>query len=76
MTGYVFKLEQDKGYGFIRDEQGMSRFFNAKHVLPQIDFDKMAEGQAVTFTPVSVSGGKGNGLRAVDVVLAVKAATA
>lgn len=68
MNGYVFKLEKDKGFGFIRDEQGMSRFFNAKHVLPQIEFDKLIEGQIVTFTPTQVPG-KGNGLRAEEVRL-------
>ena len=68
MNGYVFKLEKDKGFGFIRDEQGMSRFFNAKHVLPQIEFDKMNEGQKVTFDPTQVQG-KGNGLRAENVRL-------
>jgi cold shock CspA family protein len=69
MNGYVFKIEKDKGFGFIRDEQGMSRFFNAKHVLPQIEFDRLNEGQTVTFNPTTVPG-KGNGLRAVDVRLA------
>lgn len=70
MDGYVFKLDKDRGFGFIRDEQGMSRFFNARSVLPQIDFDMMTEGTKVTFEPRQHQPGttfKGNGLFAVDV---------
>lgn len=72
MNGYVFKIEKDKGFGFIRDENGLSRFFNAKHVQPTIEFDRIEEGQRVSFTPVTVGepgNQKGNGLRATDVRL-------
>lgn len=62
---------QNGGFGFIIDENGQERFFHARHLVPktlQAQFESLAEGTAVTFTPVNVPG-RGNGLRAEGVEL-------
>lgn len=75
MNGTVTAIIRDRvengttkrgGYGFIRDEQNQERFFHARN-LRGVSFEKLREGAKVTFTPVN-EGGKGNGLRAEDVL--------
>lgn len=65
MKGTVTRVLLSKGYGFIRGEDGKSRFFHVTSVEPQRDFERMFEGQAVTFT--AVKGKAGNGEAAVNV---------
>lgn len=73
MTGKVIRiaLTRDKGYAFLRGEDGISRFFSAKDVDPPIAFDTIEDGQAVEFTPtVDDRPGdqrRGNAQRAIDV---------
>lgn len=49
-TGYIYRLLLDKGYGFIRGEDGLHRFFHAKDVAGT--FDLLKEGQHVEFMSV------------------------
>lgn len=63
MRGEITKMHRDRGFGFIRGEDGLSRFFLAQKVIPQIEFDQLLEGNKVTFEPDN-TGTKGNGLRA------------
>jgi len=48
MKGRVFKYFQDKGYGFIKDENGESRFF---HITKVNDLNEVSEGALVEFKP-------------------------
>ena len=52
MTGTITRLLPNKGYGFLRGTDGESRFFHATKVDPPRAFDKMREGQTVSFMPV------------------------
>ena len=66
-TGVVIRIIHNRGFGFIRGENdNVSRFFNAKWVKPEIDFDTMHEGQRVTFVPDN-NGRAGNGAQALEV---------
>lgn len=68
MTGRILRIIRDKGFGFLRGEDGLNRFFEAKQVIPAMAFDLLYEGQYVTFTPTQVlDNPKGNGLRALQV---------
>lgn len=60
MTGIIIRLLPNKGYGFLRGEDGESRFFHATKVEPPRAFDRMREGQSVTFVSVDHA----NGMRA------------
>lgn len=67
MAGTVIRLLRNRGFGFIRGEDGLSRFFEAKEVYPPVDFDLMHEGQRVTFVPMDggeAANPKSNKLRA------------
>jgi cold shock CspA family protein len=63
MTGTVIRVIREKGFGFILDEEGTSRFFGVPTMACAQEFDEVREGTPVTFTPAE--GPKG--LRAVDV---------
>lgn len=56
MQGTIIRLLPNRGFGFIRGMDGLSRFFEAKEVVPAIDFDRMYEGQCVMFTPTENTG--------------------
>ena len=66
MRGVISKVFADKGYGFIRDEEGMSRFMHASQVSPGM-FDLLRRGTHVEFTPVEHE--KGNRAENVRVLL-------
>ncbi len=68
MIGTVVRVFPNKGYGFLRGSDGLSRFFGAKECVPIILFDRLYEGQSVRFVPCE-GGSKGNGLRAEQVEL-------
>lgn len=51
MTGVVTRYFPAKGYAFIRDENGATRFFHAGAVLPLRDWDRVREGCNVIFEP-------------------------
>lgn len=68
MNGRIFRLALDKGYGHLRDDNGDSRFFSVRDVVPIAAFDRMFEGQVVSFTAIDGTPTlKNNGLRAADV---------
>lgn len=71
MTGTIISLRREKGYGFLRGTDNLSRFFHASDVRPLEAFDFMHDGQPVEFIPVGSLGApasqKGNGYRATDV---------
>lgn len=70
MTGTVIRVFLNNGFGFIRDSEGMSRFFYCREVRPLEAFDRMHEGQQVTFMPSSFDEkAKGNRLRAIEIEL-------
>lgn len=50
VDGTVYKLEKDRGFGFIRGDDGMSRFFHMRDVK-DVPFDMLKQGQRVQFTP-------------------------
>lgn len=68
MKGTITRMLPNKGYGFVRGEDGLSRFMHASVVVPRAAFDTLREGQSVEFDP-SEEGplDKGNGLRAENV---------
>jgi len=66
MKGRVTKFFHDKGYGFIKDENGDSRFF---HVSSIKGYDEIIEGSIVRFEP----GENQKGLIATDIKLVNKA---
>jgi len=72
MKGVITRVFPNKGYGFVRDEQGFLRFMHANDVTPLRAFDTLREGQGVEFDPVDVgesAPNRGNGLRAANVSL-------
>lgn len=65
MNGTVIRCFPNKGYAFIRGEDGYTRFLHATQVFPQQDFDTIHEGQGVEFEPDDDKRlNRGNGLRA------------
>ena len=50
-------------------DNGVSRFGHALAFTDPLAFDRVREGQAVTYTPVVDSEGKAGGARAMDIVL-------
>lgn len=64
MNGTVARLLRDKGFGFIRGEDGTERFFHRSAVA---NFDNLREGQSVRFDEEDSS----KGPRATNVTLMV-----
>jgi cold shock CspA family protein len=62
MTGVVIRIFPDKGYGFIRGLDGISRFFHASWVNSNL-FSILKEGSEVDFIPERGD----RGFKAVDV---------
>jgi len=57
MRGTVIRLLPNKGYGFVRDQEGRTRFFHAKAFVNPNDFDLVMEGFVLEFSPaVNVDG--------------------
>lgn len=48
MRGTVYKLVRDRGFGFVRDEDGREFFLHAEHI---IDFPILEIGHKVEFEP-------------------------
>jgi CspA family cold shock protein len=63
MKGTITAIKRAKGFGFIRGEDGIDRFFHANGVVGY-PFDSLQEGTAVTFDAYQQDGAKDNGLRA------------
>jgi CspA family cold shock protein len=47
-TGTVARLVRDRGFGFVKTEDGTDVFFH-KSSLQGVEFDSLSEGQAVEF---------------------------
>jgi CspA family cold shock protein len=47
-SGTVARLVRDRGFGFVRTENGADVFFH-KSALQGVEFDRLSEGQAVEF---------------------------
>lgn len=47
MTGEVLRILKDKGFGFVKGEDGVERFFHRSAV--STGFDTLREGSKVTF---------------------------
>lgn len=68
-TGTIGRLVRDRGFGFIRDEQGEETFFHHSAVEGgSAAFDALREGQPVTFDRERDP--RGRGYRAVRVQVA------
>ena len=65
MTGRIVRLHVDKGFGFIRGEDGADRFFHCS-ALQDIAIDALDLDDAVTFDPAETE----KGLRAENVAVA------
>lgn len=53
MTGTVKRVVRDRGFGFVRGEDGNERFFHRSGMAAGVDFDNLREGQRVTFVDES-----------------------
>ena len=63
-TGSIVRLVRDRGFGFIRTENGQEVFFHATG-MAGFPFDNLMEGQTVTFDIEQDT--RGRGQRAVRV---------
>jgi len=51
-NGRIKKIIYDRGFGFVRGDDGNEVFFHRTE-LNNVDFDSLEEGQAVTFEVVN-----------------------
>lgn len=63
MRGTVKRVFQDKGFGFIKGEDGIERFFHKQSC--NLDFSRLQEGDSVQFEEEESS----KGPRATDIEL-------
>ena len=66
MKGMIKKITRDRGFGFIRAEDGVDYFFHRDDLRGGLTVDEVKEGRAVTFEPIA--GEKGP--RAADIRIA------
>ena len=64
-TGTIVRLVRDRGFGFIKTENGSEIFFHATGVAGGTPFDYLNEGQQVSFDKSQDQRGRGE--RAVNV---------
>lgn len=71
MRGTIIRLLPNKGYGFIRGDDGISRFGHARSFVDPLAFDAAREGQAVEFDPIIDTSNlaRSGGARAINIVL-------
>jgi CspA family cold shock protein len=63
-SGTIKRLVRDRGFGFIRDDGGQEWFFH-RSAVAQGAFDKLAEGQRVSFDEeASAKGPRAGNVRA------------
>ena len=65
MQGSIVRLVRDRGFGFIKAENGSEVFFHASGVTGSTPYDNLNEGQTVTYEKEQDSRGRGE--RAVNV---------
>lgn len=51
MRGHIKTLNRERQFGFIRDAEGLSRFFHETAVERGVSFDDLKQGQPVEFEP-------------------------
>ena len=51
MRGTVIRINKDRGFAFVRGEDGLSRFAHVRGFLQQLDFERLEEGHTVEFIP-------------------------
>jgi CspA family cold shock protein len=64
-TGSIVRLVRDRGFGFIRTDDGQEVFFHATGVSGGIPYDNLTEGQVVSFDVERDTRGRGE--RAINV---------
>ena len=69
MIGTVIRVFLDKGYGFIRGSDGLSRFLHASDLQEGEDWDLIKLDTHIEFDSAESKSGKGNGLKAINVRL-------
>ena len=71
MRGTIIRLVPNKGYAFVRGEDGGSRFAHARAFSDPLAFDRAREGQAVEFDPIIDTSNlaRSGGARAINIVL-------
>lgn len=62
LTGVITSIKKDRGFGFIRTDDHVDRFFHANGCITP--FETLQEGQRATFEPFTLPGARGEGLRA------------
>jgi cold shock protein len=65
MQGTIVRLVRDRGFGFIKAENGTEVFFHATGVTGSTPYDNLQEGQTVSYDKEQDSRGRGE--RAVNV---------
>ena len=64
MRGQIAKLKSDRGFGFIRTEEGGREYFFHRSAVADDGYDRLYEGQAVIFDPEeSPKGPRANNVR-------------
>jgi cold shock CspA family protein len=69
MHGTVIRLLLNRGFGFVRGEDGLTRLIHVNNFIDKIAFERLREGQGVSFDPVDDGPRErnSNGLRGVNV---------
>ena len=65
MQGSIVRLVRDRGFGFIKAENGTEVFFHATGVTGSTPYDSLNEGQTVSYDKEQDSRGRGE--RAINV---------
>jgi cold shock protein len=65
MQGSIVRLVRDRGFGFIKAENGTEIFFHASGVTGSTPYDNLEEGQTVSYEKEQDARGRGE--RAVNV---------
>lgn len=65
MQGSIVRLVRDRGFGFIKAQDGSEIFFHASGVTGSTAYDSLDEGQPVSYEKEQDSRGRGE--RAVNV---------
>ena len=51
MNGTIKTVKIDKGFGFVRGDDGVEYFFHRSAVPKDVDFDSLGAGERVMFEP-------------------------
>lgn len=57
MKGTITRLIPNQGFGFVRGEDGQSRFFHVRQMERSRDFDTLREGQTLEFDTIEAQEG-------------------